>query len=161
MRFLTCFISVTLCIYWSKFHVNIATGLEVMAIFFYKRLTRNKEIGNTHVWVLSNIWRLGQVRYAKFGANVFNKILMRALKSQGCNFHRFWVIKRTPTEKGIILHTDKGWINSCCKGKYIRNNVKIILKDSFKILCWYFQVKASVKSLSSSRLFGIMSNFVK
>ena len=33
--------------YWSKFHVNIITGSEVMAISFYKELTRNyPEIGN-------------------------------------------------------------------------------------------------------------------
>ena len=35
--------------YWSKFHVNIITGSGVMTIFVYKRLTRNPEIGNTHV----------------------------------------------------------------------------------------------------------------
>ena len=35
--------------YWSKFHVNMITGSGVMTIFFYKRLTRNPEIGNTPV----------------------------------------------------------------------------------------------------------------
>ena len=44
--------------YWSKFHVNIMTGYGVMTIFVYKGLTRSPEIGNIHVWVLSNIWRL-------------------------------------------------------------------------------------------------------
>ena len=34
--------------YWSKFHVNIITGSRIMTIFFYKGLTRNPEIGNTH-----------------------------------------------------------------------------------------------------------------
>ena len=33
--------------YWSKFHVNIITGSGIITIFFYKRLTRNTEIGNT------------------------------------------------------------------------------------------------------------------
>ena len=37
-----------------------------MTIFFNKELTRNPEIGITHVWVLLNIWRLGQVRDTKF-----------------------------------------------------------------------------------------------
>ena len=53
--------------YWSKFHVNIITGSGIITIFFYKGLTRNPEIGNTPVWVLPNIWRLGQVMDTKFG----------------------------------------------------------------------------------------------
>ena len=35
--------------YWSKFHVNIMTGSGVMAIFVYKGLTRNPEIGKAPV----------------------------------------------------------------------------------------------------------------
>ena len=31
--------------YLSKFHVNIITGSGIMTVFFYKRLTRNPEIG--------------------------------------------------------------------------------------------------------------------
>ena len=46
---------------WSKFHVNTITGSAIMTIFFYKWLTRNPEIGNTPVWALPNIWRLGLV----------------------------------------------------------------------------------------------------
>ena len=82
---------------WSKFHVNIMTGSGVMTIFFYKRLTRNPEIGNTPVWVLPNIWRLGRVRDTKFGTNVSNKKLLNTAKCQGYNFYRFWVIKKKPT----------------------------------------------------------------
>ena len=59
--------------YWSKFHVNIITGSEVMTIFVYKGLSRNPEIRNTPVWVSSNIWTLGQVRDTKFGKNVSMK----------------------------------------------------------------------------------------
>ena len=36
-------------VYCSKFHVNIITGSVIMKIFFYKRLTRNPEIGYTPV----------------------------------------------------------------------------------------------------------------
>ena len=50
----------------SKIHVNIITGSVIMTIFFYKGLTRNPEIGNTPVWVLANIWRLGWVRIPNF-----------------------------------------------------------------------------------------------
>ena len=79
--------------YWSKFHVNIITSSRVMAIFFCKGLTRNLEIGNTPIWILPNIWRLGQVRNSKFVTNVFNEILLHAAKYQIYSFYRFWVIK--------------------------------------------------------------------
>ena len=64
------FVSLVMFNYWSKFHVNIITGSGVMIIFIYKGLGRNPEIGNTPIWVLHNIWRLGQARDAKFGTNV-------------------------------------------------------------------------------------------
>ena len=96
------------CIYhhwWSKFHVYIITGSGVITIFFYKRLTRNPEIGNTPVWVLPDIWRLGQVTDTKFGTNVLTEILLNAAKYQGYSFYRFWVIKEKPTrgQEGIKL----------------------------------------------------------
>ena len=52
----------------------------------YPWLKRNLEIGNTSVWVLSNIWRLGRVRNTKFGTNVSNKMLLNAAKCQGYSF---------------------------------------------------------------------------
>ena len=85
--------------YWSKFHVNIITGSGIKTIFF-KGLTRNPEIGNTPVWFLSNIWRLDQGRDTKFGANVFNEMLLNAAKFQGYSFYRFWVIKGKPAGGG-------------------------------------------------------------
>ena len=91
-----CFVSLMKFSYWSKFHVNIITDSRVMIISFYKGLTRNLEIGNTPVWVLPNIWRLGQVGDTKFGANVSNKMLLHAAKYQGHSFYRFWVIKGKP-----------------------------------------------------------------
>ena len=72
----------------------------VMKIFFYKGLTRNLEIGNTPVWVLLNIWSLGQVRNTKFGTEVSNEMLLNAAKCQGYRFFHFWVIKGKPT-KGL------------------------------------------------------------
>ena len=65
--FWCCFVSRVTFRYWSNFHVNIITGSGIMTIFFYKGLTRNPEIGNTAVWVLPNIWRLGRVMDTKFG----------------------------------------------------------------------------------------------
>ena len=91
--FSPCFVFPVKFIYWSKFHVNSITVSGVMAIFFYKSLTRNLQIGNTSVWVLPNIWRLGQVRDTKFGRNVSNKMLLNAAKYQGNNFYHLLVIK--------------------------------------------------------------------
>ena len=90
------FVSLVKLSYWSKFHVNIITGSGVMTIFFYKGLNRNSEIGNTPVWVLSNLWRLGRVRDITFSINVFNKMLVNAGKCQSYSFYIFWVIKRRP-----------------------------------------------------------------
>ena len=71
-----------------------------MTIFFYNGLTRNPEIGNTPVWILPNIQRLGQVRDTKFGMNISHKILLKAAKCPGYSFYSFWVMKRKPTGRG-------------------------------------------------------------
>ena len=73
--FWRCSVSLVKFSYWSNFHINIITG---SGIFFYKGLTRNPEIGNTPVWVLPNIWRLGQVMNAKLATNVSNRMLLNA-----------------------------------------------------------------------------------
>ena len=64
--------------YWSKFHINIITG---SGIFFSKRLTINPKIGNTTIWVLPNILRLGRARVTKFGTNVSSKMLLNFAQS--------------------------------------------------------------------------------
>ena len=74
---------------WSKFHVNNVTSSGVMTILFYKRLTKNPEIGNNSVWGLLNNWRLGRVRDTKFGTNVSNKMLLNVAKCQSYSFYRF------------------------------------------------------------------------
>ena len=83
--------------YCSKVHVNIITGSWITTIFFYKGLTRNPEIGNTLVWVLSNIWRLGRVMGTKFGTNVCNRMLLNSAKFQDYSVYRSWVTKGKPT----------------------------------------------------------------
>ena len=82
-----CFVSLVKFCYWSKFHVNIIVGSGVMTIFFYNGLSRNPKIRNTLIWVLPNIWRLGQVRDTKFDTNVSNKMLLDAAKYQGFFYH--------------------------------------------------------------------------
>ena len=83
-----------------------------MTISFYKGLTGNSEIANTPVWVLSNIWRLGRVRNAKFGTNVSSKMLLKAAKCQGYSFYRCRVNKRKPTGVGGGGQGATG-LNSC------------------------------------------------
>ena len=88
--------------YWSKFLVNIITG--VMAIFIYKEL-KSQIIGNIPIWVLPNNWRLKQVRNTKFGTNVSKKMLLNAAKCQGYTFYHLWVIKEKPTVESKITLT--------------------------------------------------------
>ena len=78
VNFFCCFVFLVKFSFWSKFHVSIITGSGVMTISFYMWLTRNLEIGNTHVWVLPNIWRLGRVRDTKFSTDVSNKTLLKS-----------------------------------------------------------------------------------
>ena len=99
-RFWRCFISLVKFSYWSKFHVNIITGSGIMKMIFCEGLTRNPEIGNTLVWVLPNIWRLGQVIDTKAGTNVSNRMLPNAAKFHGYSFYIFWVIKGKLTGGG-------------------------------------------------------------
>ena len=69
------------------------------SIFVYNKSTRNLEIENAPIWVLPNIWRLGEVRDAKFSKNVCYKKL---LKTQGYSFYHFRVIKGNTTGGKII-----------------------------------------------------------
>ena len=77
----------------SRSLMSISSLVLELWLFFYKGLTRNPEIGNTTVWVLPNIWGLGQVAGTKFDTNVSNRMLLNAAKFQGCSFYRSWVIK--------------------------------------------------------------------
>ena len=103
--FCRCFVSLVKFSYRFKFHVNIIIGSGVMEISFYKGLTRNLEIRNTPVWVLSNISRLGRVKNTKIDMNISNKMLLNAAKCQRDSFYRFWVIKGklTGVEGGLKL----------------------------------------------------------
>ena len=98
--FWRCFVSLVKFSYWPEFHVNVITGFGLMTISFYKGLTRNPEIGNTPVSVLSNNWKLGRARNAKFGTKVSNKMVLNAAKCQGYSFYRVGVIKVKPIGGG-------------------------------------------------------------
>ena len=95
--FWRCHVSPVKFSYWSKFHVNIITGSRVTTFCFIRNWPDISDIGNTLVWVLHNIWRLGQVGGIKFGANVSSKKLLNAAKFQDHSFCSFWIIKGKPT----------------------------------------------------------------
>ena len=138
MFFWRCRVSLVKFSFWSKFHVNIMTGFGVMTIFVYKGLTRNPEIGNTPIWVLPNIRKLGQVRDNKFSKNVSNIKLQGAATCQGYSFYRFWVIKGKTTGGVKLLpppHTHT----------YTHTYTQIRVKKSPDIKCTY-QLKSSIKS---------------
>ena len=78
--------------------------LELWQFSFIRDLIRNLEFGNTPVWLLPNIWRLGQIGNTKFATNVSNKILLNAAKRKGYSFYRFWVTKGRST-RGMKLPT--------------------------------------------------------
>ena len=94
-----CFVSFVKFSCWPKFHVNIINCSGLTTIYFYKGMTRNLEIGDNPVWVLANIWRLGQFRDAKFSADVPNELLLNSAKCQRYSFYHLWVIKGKPTER--------------------------------------------------------------
>ena len=79
--------------------MSISSQVQELWQFLFIR-TRNPEIRNIPVWVLPNIWRLGWVKKTKFGANIFNKILVNVVKCQGCSFYHFRVIKGKRTGGG-------------------------------------------------------------
>ena len=90
-----CFIFFVKFSYWSKFHVNIITGSGVTTFFFYKGLTRNPEVWNISVWVLPNIWKLGEVKDTKFGTNVDDD--HRIPHTQHTHLTRLWT--RRPVQR--------------------------------------------------------------
>ena len=114
---------------WKFFHVvlfflsSLATDPSFMSIsslvlkLWQFPFTRGwPKIGNTPVWLLPNIWRLGQVKDIKFGKTVSNKMLLNAAKCQGYSFYRFWVIKGKPTGRwGVNLPTTQIRVNKIFK----------------------------------------------
>ena len=80
-----------------NFHVNIITGYGVMTIFFCKGLTRNRDIGNTLVWILTNIWTLGWIRDANFTGMSVIKCYWMLQNIRVTALYHFWVIEGKST----------------------------------------------------------------
>ena len=62
------------------------TGSGAITIFIYKGLTRNPEIRNTPVLVLSNIQKLERVRDIEFRNNVSKLLLLNAENARATAF---------------------------------------------------------------------------
>ena len=100
--------------FWSKFHVKITAGSRVITIFLYEGFIRNPEIGNTPVWVLPNISRLGRVRDTKFGANIFNEMQLNAANTRVTAFtfsellreKQLGEVKLPPRTQFRVIHAD-------------------------------------------------------
>ena len=105
--------------------------------FFYKGLARNWEIGNTPVWALGKISRLGQVKDTKFGTNVSNEMLLNDAKCQDCSFYDFWVIKGKSNE-GRGITSSPPWLELIFAGvnfkKWHFENINV-QTHSFWTLC--------------------------
>ena len=100
--FWCCHVSFLKFSYWYKFHINIITSSRVMTILLYNWLTKYLDVGNIHVLILPNIWRLAQVRNTRFVTNIYNEMLLNAAKYHVYSFYRFWVVKGKITEGGKI-----------------------------------------------------------
>ena len=99
--FWLCFVSLVKFSYCCKFHVNIITGSGIMTVLFYNGLTRNLEIGNTPVWVLSNIWNWRELWIPNLAhMSLIERYWM--LKSRVLQLLAFWVIKWKPIWVGGI-----------------------------------------------------------
>ena len=94
--------------YWSNIYVNIITGSGVITIFVDKGLTRNPETKDTPVRILPNIWRLGQVRYTKFGRSHFHR--SHCIKYAGIpvSSDHFFVLKKQ--RHRLWSYTEKMWV---------------------------------------------------
>ena len=76
-------------------------------------MTRNPKIGNTPIWVLPNIWTLGQ------GNNT--------AKCQGCSFYCFWVIEGKPTGGCMLHHCDS------CPESDVKDFLKAHLSENYSV----------------------------
>ena len=111
-----------------------------MIIFFYKGLTKNPKIGNTTIWVLPNMWRLGRVRNTRFGMDPSYEILQNTAKCQGYSFYRFWVVNWKPTGAKFIscwkfmtrymfLHCGGASMYKKSKSQQTRHTKKIVCQN--------------------------------
>ena len=73
---------------------------------------------------MTNIWRLGQVRDAKFGMNFSNKILLNVTKYQVYSFYCYWVIGKN-NSGGRITPFNQIRVNKLKSA--IKNETKIVL----------------------------------
>ena len=107
-----------------KFSLLVQVSCQYHYLFWsyvnFQGLTRNPEIGNIHVWVLPNIWRLERVGHTKFGTNVSNEVLLNAANARitACTVSELLresslVKKVLFSELGIFWHPNKQRFYRC------------------------------------------------
>ena len=99
-----CLVSLVMFSYWSKFHVNIMTGLELWQFSFIKYWPElwKLEIPLSKFFPISGDWgELGIPNLAKL--SLMNAKSLHVAKCQGYSFYRFWVIKGKSTGSKITL----------------------------------------------------------
>ena len=154
--FVTLFFSLVNFSYWAKFHVNIITGSGIITIYFYKELTRNPEIRNTPVWLLSNIWRLGRVWNTKFGMDL--SLIKFYLMLQNARVTAFIVseLLREKQQGGLKLPPPRLWLR-----KYLKTDrmwlCQAIGKLFFRTLRRGMKVKNCFQNTFTSRNGRIMT----
>ena len=82
--------------FWSKFHVIIITGSEVITIGIYKGLSRNPEIGNVLVSVFPKIWKLRQVRDKNLARIFLMKCYYMLQNTRATAFTVFELLRKKP-----------------------------------------------------------------
>ena len=94
--FWCCFVSLAKFRYWSKFHVIIITGSEVITIGIYKGLSRNPKIGNVLVSVFPKIWKLRQVRDKNLARIFLMKCYYMLQNTRATAFTVFELLRKKP-----------------------------------------------------------------
>ena len=97
------------------------------------------EISSSQFWAIS---RDGQIRDTKFGTNVANKMLLNAVKFQGCSFNCFWQgVKLPPTQIRVkVFKTSSGFNGfkaSICFIPWSSIIIACFLKAFIKVECAY------------------------
>ena len=140
---------------------SVVTGSNFMAIsslvlelrqFSFIRVDKKSGNRKYSLWVLPNIWRLGQVKDTKFGKSVSNKMLLNTAECQGYSFYRFWIIKGPSTQIRVKRRPLINIVRGLCVYEVItRKGTLKLSKRSHEV--------ASLKSLTLLSEFELLHSF--
>ena len=141
-----------MAINWKNYNDVTIFRYDVIVKFIWRCFVKS---GNRKysLWVLPNIWRLGQVKDTKFGKSVSNKMLLNTAKCQGYSFYRFWVIKGSSTQirvkrsplinivRGLCVYevtTRKGTLKLSKRSHEVASLKSLTLLSEFELLHSFF-----------------------